>query len=108
MVDVIEQEGLNIQLAAPEGDATQGGGYFMRWSRLRKTVEVREAQTGLLRSSISSAKPDTTDKKSRVSQKVILNEVSAYAAPGEILALMGPSGSGKVCAGTCSCSLLPH
>jgi ABC-type multidrug transport system ATPase subunit len=68
----------------------------MRWSRLRKAVEVREVQNGLLaRSSISSTKFDADSRKSGPTEKVILNAVSACASPGEVLALMGPSGSGK-------------
>jgi len=67
----------------------------MRWSRIRKTVEIREAQVGLIRSSISSAKFDAETKKGGGVEKVILNDVSGAAYPGEVLALMGPSGSGK-------------
>lgn len=87
-----------MDLASADGDLLSSAkeGYFMRWSRLRKSVEVRDAQTGLLRSSISSPNIDADTRKSGPVVKVILNDVSACAAPGELLAVMGPSGSGKV------------
>ena len=92
MTETRAPEGPVVEMGLPDGESTAKSGYFMRWSRLRKTVEIREAQNGLIRSSISSTTV-SADKKS--GPKVILNEVSAYASPGEILALMGPSGSGK-------------
>mmetsp|Transcript_27897 Transcript_27897/g.32160 ORF Transcript_27897/g.32160 Transcript_27897/m.32160 type:complete len:678 (+) Transcript_27897:116-2149(+) len=65
----------------------------LRWSRITKTVEVVEANAGLLNSSISSN--TSTIAKKGPTLKTILNEVSGCANPGEIMALMGPSGSGK-------------
>lgn len=35
-------------------------------------------------------------------QKKILDDVSGYAQPGELLAIMGASGRGIICRGTCS------
>ena len=82
----------------PLGDAEENNEKdipcHLRWSRITKTVEVVEANSGLLNSSISS-QTSTTAKKGPT-QKTILNEVSGCANPGEIMALMGPSGSGKV------------
>lgn len=91
-------EGPTLDLTSADGDFLPSAkeGYFMRWSRLSKSVEVRDAQTGLLRSSISATNFDADTRKSGPVIKVILNEVSACAAPGELLAVMGPSGSGKV------------
>lgn len=70
--------------------------------------------SGLIRASIAappSSSPDAKKKGLTTNMKTILNEVSGTAAPGEILALMGPSGSGKVrlllCIGT-SCELQNH
>lgn len=68
-------------------------GFHLQWSRLQKSVEVRETSSGLIRSSIAGKDPS---KLAGPTKKVILNQVSGYAAPGEVLALMGPSGSGKV------------
>lgn len=67
------------------------------WSRIIKKVDVVEANTGLLKSSISGPTSQSIDSISKKSPilKTILNEVSGLAKPGEILALMGPSGSGK-------------
>ncbi|KAL7557298.1 hypothetical protein ACA910_016258 [Epithemia clementina (nom. ined.)] len=80
-------------------DSTGNGkkGLFLRWSRLTKTVAIKDGTGGLMgRSSISMSfhdkRPSTTE---RTTTKKILNEVSGYAAPGEILACMGPSGAGK-------------
>jgi ABC-type multidrug transport system fused ATPase/permease subunit len=73
----------------------QNTGCYLRWSRITKRVEVKEVNAGLLRSSIA-ASPTEDLQKSGPQIKLILNEVSGSAAPGEVLALMGPSGSGKV------------
>jgi ABC-type multidrug transport system fused ATPase/permease subunit len=73
-------------------------GLHLRWSRLVKSVEIREQNSGLLRGSISTPSHQSNEdfKKAVTQTKTILNEVSGTASPGEVLALMGPSGSGKV------------
>jgi ABC-type multidrug transport system ATPase subunit/ABC-type multidrug transport system permease subunit len=73
-------------------------GFYLRWSRLSKTVQVKEANSGLLRGSIAA--PTKSSKESLATKtgpvlKIILDEVSGSAAPGEVVGLMGPSGSGK-------------
>lgn len=93
-------------------------GYFMRWSRLQKSVEVKDISGGLMKGSIAG--PAKTNKEDTASagasstfslaslvarrgsgagvkdnNKVILDNVSGCAAPGEVMAIMGPSGSGK-------------
>mmetsp|Transcript_2074 Transcript_2074/g.3885 ORF Transcript_2074/g.3885 Transcript_2074/m.3885 type:complete len:567 (-) Transcript_2074:132-1832(-) len=89
---------------------------FLRWSRITKSVTIKTDGSGLLRGSIAAPTEDLTFRKAvrkQLSQfslpsmtignidrqnkntKTILDEVSGYAAPGEILAMMGPSGSGK-------------
>lgn len=82
------------------GDSDVNGsqnGFHLQWSRLEKSVEVKDATSGLLRSSIAPAAGRNSSfyKKNPTFTKRILNEVSGYAAPGEVLSLMGPSGSGK-------------
>lgn len=84
----------SVTLGTAEGDASKEG-FTMRWSRIRKTVEIKEAQVGLIRGSISAPNIDADTKKGGKVEKVILNDVSGAAFPGEVLALMGPSGSGK-------------
>ena len=74
--------------------------FFLRWSRLVKTVQIQENNAGLMRGSIAGNLDNNTDdgsstKSSGTSKKTILNDISGCAAPGEVLALMGPSGSGK-------------
>ena len=81
----------SVAFGAPDGAKQE---YTMRWSRIRKTVEIKPADSGLIRSSISSAKFDANTAKGSI-EKVILNDVSGAAFPSEVLALMGPSGSGK-------------
>jgi ABC-type multidrug transport system fused ATPase/permease subunit len=73
-------------------------GLHLRWSRLTKSVEIHEQNSGLLRGSIATPNHQSKEdfKKAGTQTKVILNEVSGTASPGEVLALMGPSGSGKV------------
>ena len=73
--------------------------YTLRWTRLTKTVQIREASAGLLRSSISNNTSGTTENGTQRAKaavtKTILDQVSGVASPGQVLALMGPSGSGK-------------
>ena len=96
--DVNMQEDLEIDDTVAE---TTGGkkGLFLRWSRLTKTVSVKDGTGGLMgRSSISMSFHDKSGRQSmteRTTTKKILNEVSGFAAPGEVLACMGPSGAGK-------------
>jgi len=73
-------------------------GLFLRWSKLVKSVEIHEHNSGLLRTSIATPSQSSSEdfKKQGAQIKTILNEVSGTASPGEVLALMGPSGSGKV------------
>jgi len=86
------------------------GGIFLRWSRITKFVTIKADNAGLIRGSIIAQTPESgngvrgmfdkmssaanSDRQKKQS-KTILDEVSGYAAPGEILAMMGPSGSGK-------------
>ena len=106
------------------GNNGNSGGFYLRWSRLHKVVEVKsESNSGLLRSNSISAsfhagkhhhqqqqqqqlaapsvfnhkskKKNTTTTTTTTTTKIILNQVSGSAAPGELLACMGPSGSGK-------------
>merc|ERR1712232_101552 len=62
-------------------------GYHIRWSRLDKSVEVKDSGGGLLRSPVSFGNGGI--------KKDILKQISGCAEPGEVLACMGPSGSGK-------------
>eukprot|EP00581_Thalassiosira_minuscula_P003142 CAMPEP_0183747120 /NCGR_PEP_ID=MMETSP0737-20130205/67088_1 /TAXON_ID=385413 /ORGANISM="Thalassiosira miniscula, Strain CCMP1093" /LENGTH=829 /DNA_ID=CAMNT_0025982829 /DNA_START=908 /DNA_END=3398 /DNA_ORIENTATION=- len=92
----------------------KNGRNHLRWTRITKTVEIKEGSAGLLRGSIADTKnnkalsdnknaksdeeapkDDKPFKKNPTPSKTILNGVSGAAAPGQVLALMGPSGSGK-------------
>lgn len=81
------------------GTTTNTEGKFLRWTHITKEVEVKEANSGLLRGSIAAPSPESADDLKKAGtqtvKKTILNGVSGSAAPGEVLALMGPSGSGK-------------
>ena len=85
-------------LSPPSSSKATRTGCHLRWCRITKRVEVREMNSGLLRGSIAAPTLSTTQeiKKQGPQIKTILDEVSGSASPGEILALMGPSGSGKV------------
>lgn len=94
---------------------TKNGGKHLRWTRITKSVEIKDTNTGLLRGSIAAAaivettdiedqvtsnakssnQQESTVDSNKVNMKTILHQVSGSAAPGEVLALMGPSGSGK-------------
>ncbi len=78
------------------------GGMHLRWTRIVKTVEMKEGGVGLLRGSIAGGAPASPAAASATSAvpastttRTILDRVSGTANPGEVLALMGPSGSGK-------------
>lgn len=91
----------------------QSNGYFMRWSRLQKSVEVKDISGGLMKGSIAGPTKESNDAAASSTfsvaslmarrgsglaannKKVILDSVSGCAAPGEVMAIMGPSGSGK-------------
>jgi hypothetical protein len=65
---------------------------YMRWSRIQKTVTIRESNSGLLRGSIAAPTASSQasfHKRDGPVQKIILNQVSGCAAPGEVLAMMG-------------------
>lgn len=94
---------------------TKNGGKHLRWTRITKSVEIKDTNTGLLRGSIAAAaivettdiedqvtsnaklsnQQESTVDSNKINMKTILHQVSGSAAPGEVLALMGPSGSGK-------------
>mmetsp|Transcript_14108 Transcript_14108/g.30660 ORF Transcript_14108/g.30660 Transcript_14108/m.30660 type:complete len:736 (+) Transcript_14108:72-2279(+) len=99
-----------------EEERTKNGGKQLRWTRITKSVEIKDVNAGLLRGSIASPSPDektidtidleeATDPdpsqeasskgNKAAAMKTILNGVSGSASPGQVLALMGPSGSGK-------------
>ncbi|GAX20870.1 ATP-binding cassette, subfamily G (WHITE), member 1 [Fistulifera solaris] len=81
-----EEQGIET-IASPSAN----GGFHLRWSRIQKTVTIKDTATGLSgRASIGGTKaPETTSKKT------ILSNCSGAAAPGQVLAIMGPSGAGK-------------
>ncbi len=66
---------------------------YLKWTNITKTVEVKDQDMGLIKSSIGESANDKKENKEFT--KIILNQVSGQAKPGQILALMGPSGSGK-------------
>jgi len=77
---------------------TTPNGYHLRWSRLYKVVEVKNdatpAVTGDKRPSLrrggSISASFHMGKKSNTGNRVILDRVSGSAAPGQVLACMGP------------------
>ena len=94
----------------------KNGGKHLRWTRITKSVEIKDVNTGLLRGSIAATNHNSdveevmpsssstqleettsssTNKPTSSAMKTILNGVSGSASPGQVLALMGPSGSGK-------------
>ncbi|KAL7542532.1 hypothetical protein ACHAXR_011860 [Thalassiosira sp. AJA248-18] len=119
-MEALEQGGVGSASSSPEFEfeetKSKNRGKHLRWTRIAKTVEVKDVNTGLLRGSISapsrfgkdssidddpdnsnaaSAADDEEAPSKRSSTKTILNGVSGSASPGQVLALMGPSGSGK-------------
>jgi len=70
---------------------SKGASCTLRWSGITKSVKIVEDNSGLMKTSIAGKSKESTGSTT----KVILNNISGYAAPGEVLALMGPSGSGK-------------
>mmetsp|Transcript_41161 Transcript_41161/g.60945 ORF Transcript_41161/g.60945 Transcript_41161/m.60945 type:complete len:718 (-) Transcript_41161:45-2198(-) len=88
-----------LSVISGDGEDRRGDddAFFLRWSRLTKTVEVKEANSGLLRGSIAAPSDKTKKAIRKVGSitKTILTETSGCAEPGQVMALMGPSGSGK-------------
>lgn len=87
------QKNINVDVSGKDG-------LFLRWSRLVKTVQIKEHNSGLLRGSIAAPTPETKREfikttGSGTTIKTILNQVSGCAEPGQVLCMMGPSGSGK-------------
>jgi hypothetical protein len=85
-----------IDIESPPEGISAAHGFHLRWSRVFKTVQVKEATSGLLRGSIAA--PSASSRESFAAKsggpviKTILDEVSGSAKPGEVLAMMGPSG----------------
>ena len=71
--------------SSPESSS---GGFYLRWSRIQKTVTVKDKTR---RASIAG----NTNAPETSSKKTILYHCSGSAAPGQVLAIMGPSGAGK-------------
>lgn len=74
---------------------TRKEGMTISWSNMVKVVNVMNEpspRSNFILKSILTGGRSTHDKKSH---KVILNEVTGEALPGEVLGIMGPSGAGK-------------
>lgn len=95
----LDTTAVDVEKGLVGGTTTTRDGKYLRWARITKEVEIKEGNSGLIRGSIATSTPESTEelkKKGTVTvKKTILNGVSGSAAPGEVLALMGPSGSGK-------------
>jgi ABC-type multidrug transport system ATPase subunit len=91
----------DVDATSKSHDSASTSGYLLKWSRLSKTVEVKDMASGGLmgRSSIAGAPTTTTTDSSKTSggshSKTILHSITGQALPGQVLACMGPSGSGK-------------
>lgn len=88
---------IDEHVASGNNNNSTKDGIFLRWSRLVKTVQVKETNAGLLRGSIAAPNSEAMQEfqKTGPTTKVILDEVSGCAEPGQVLCMMGPSGSGK-------------
>ena len=84
----------DVEANLPRKIPSENVGFCLRWNRLVKKVQVKELSSGLLRGSITSHIVKSGDLFSKASVvKTILDEVSGSAKPGEVTALMGPSGA---------------
>jgi hypothetical protein len=70
----------------------------VQWCRLVKRVTIHESNIGLVQGTIglSSSSSEFSKVKEESPIKTILDEVSGSAQPGEVLAMMGPSGKNLI------------
>ena len=110
-VAVVDNSKTNATVVGSNATATattNNTGLYLRWSRIIKTVTIKADNSGLLRGSIAAPTKESNNEsfirrriiatkdskngnssKNREEKKNILKEVSGYAAPGEIVAMMG-------------------
>lgn len=80
-----ETQKTSEMITSPESSS---GGFHLRWSRIQKIVTVKDMSRGASMAGIANV-PETSTKKT------ILYNCSGSAAPGQVTAIMGPSGAGK-------------
>ena len=72
------------------GDDKSKNGLFLRWSRVKKTGMVQGTYDSRMSFGTPTIAPGQTDSaKKGTTKKIVLSEVSGFAAPGEVLAMMG-------------------
>jgi ABC-type multidrug transport system ATPase subunit len=103
-----DDESIPTDSVKDDGDKSSRG-LLLRWSRVRKTVLVQKTYDSRISFGAPTIAPGVANGAQRGNtKKAIVSDVSGFARPGEVLAMMGPSRSGKTSLLNCLSGRSPY